>query len=195
MAIKESIVQRRDACIDSIKASENFLEEQKQHYIEMVCNAAEGTNGLNQQDKLQNVSESSFERTTMMIGVEEKLLVLENKLENNKTAIDSIKEELKDNTKQLKTNISQISNSIDGLSSQIKTLVSQKTSCDQKFAQIASQINQAKTHPQQNNIENLSWKNIIKLVLVKPWIWITISLISFSPKCLEILHIIIDKFS
>ena len=195
MAIKESIVQRRDACIDSIKASENFLEEQKQHYIEMVCNAAEGTNGLNQQDKLQNVSESSFERTTMMIGVEEKLLVLENKLENNKTAIDSIKEELKDNTKQLKTNISQISNSIDGLSSQIKTMVSQKTSCDQKFAQIASQINQAKTHPQQNNIENLSWKNIIKLVLVKPWIWITISLISFSPKCLEILHIIIDKFS
>ena len=74
-------------------------------------------------------------------------------------------------------------------------MVSQKTSCDQKFAQIASQINQAKTHPQQNNIENLSWKNIIKLVLVKPWIWITISLISFSPKCLEILHIIIDKFS
>ena len=125
MAIKESIVQRRDACIDSIKASENFLEEQKQHYIEMVCNAAEGTNGLNQQDKLQNVTESSFERTTMMIGVEEKLLVLENKLESNKTAIDSIKEGLKDNTNQLKTNISQISESIDGLSSQIKTLVSQ----------------------------------------------------------------------
>lgn len=34
----------------------------------------------------------------MMIGVEEKLLILENKLEKNKTAIDSIKEELKDNT-------------------------------------------------------------------------------------------------
>ena len=91
MAIKESIVQRRDACIDSIKASENFLEEQKQHYIEMVCNAAEGTNGLSQQDKLQNVSESSFERTTMMIGVEEKLLVLENKLENNNNENEEIK--------------------------------------------------------------------------------------------------------
>lgn len=163
----------------------------------MVCNAAEGTNGLNQQDKLQNVSESSFERTTMMIGVEEKLLVLENKLESNKTAIDSIKEELKDNTNQLKTDISQISESIDGLSSQIKTLVSQKTSCDQKFAQIATQLNQTKTPPppQQNKIENLSWKDTLKLVLVKPWIWIAISLISFSPKCLEILHIIIDKFS
>jgi hypothetical protein len=33
-----------------------------------------------------------------MIGVEEKLLILENKLESNKTAIDSIKEGLKDNT-------------------------------------------------------------------------------------------------
>lgn len=161
----------------------------------MVCNAAEGTNGLNQQDKLQNVSESSFERTTMMIGVEEKLLVLENKLEKNKTAIDSIKEELKDNTNQLKTNISQISNSIDDLSSEIKTLVHQKNSCDQKFAQIATQLNQTKTPPKQNNIENLSWKDTIKLVLVKPWIWVAISLISFSPKCLEILHVILDKFS
>lgn len=161
----------------------------------MVCNAAEGTNGLNHQDKLQNVSESSFERTTMMIGVEEKLLVLQNKLENNKTAIDSIKEELKDNTNQLKTNISQISNSIDGLSLQIKTLVSQKTSCDQKSAQIASQSNQAKTSPQQNKIENLSWKDTIKLILVKPWIWIAIALISFSPKCIEILHTILDRFA
>ena len=161
----------------------------------MVCNAAEGTNGLNHQDKLQNVSESSFERTTMMIGVEEKLLVLQNKLENNKTAIDSIKEELKDNTNQLKTNISQISESIDGLSSQIKILVSQKTSCDQKFAQIATQLNKTKTSPQQNKIENLSWKDTLKLLLVKPWIWIAISLISFSPKCIEILHTIIDRFA
>jgi hypothetical protein len=123
MAIKESIVQRRDACVESIKNSENFLEEQKHHYIEMVCNAAEGTNGLNQQDKLQNVSESSFERTTMMIGVEEKLLVLENKLGNNKTAIESIKEQLQDNT----TNISK---SLSEISEQIKNLENQKTSCD-----------------------------------------------------------------
>lgn len=159
----------------------------------MVCNAAEGTNGLNQQDKLQNVSESSFERTTMMIGVEEKLLVLQNKLECNKTAIDSIKEELKDNTNQLKTNISQISDSIDGLSSQIKTLLSQKTPCVQKSSQISNQLNQTKTS-QQDKIENLSWKDTIKLVLVKPWIWIAISLISFSPKCIEILHTILDKF-
>lgn len=159
----------------------------------MVCNAAEGTNGLNQQDKLQNVSESSFERTTMMIGVEEKLLVLQNKLECNKTAIDSIKEELKDNTNQLKTNISQISDSIDGLSSQIKTLLSQKTPFVQKSSQISNQLNQTKTS-QQNKIEDLSWIDTIKLVLVKPWIWIAISLISFSPKCIEILHTILDKF-
>ena len=160
----------------------------------MVCNAAEGTNGLNHQDKLQNVSESSFERTTMMIGVEEKLLVLQNKLECNKTAIDSIKEELKDNTNQLKTDISQISDSIDGLSSQIKTLLSQKISCDQKSSQISNQLNQTKIS-KQNKIENFSWKDTLKLILVKPWVWIAISLISFSPKCIEILHTILDKFA
>ena len=107
----------------------------------------------------------------------------------------SIKEELKDNTNQLKTNISQISESIDGLSSQIKILVSQKSSCDQKFAQIATQLNKTKTSQQQNKIENLSWKDTIKLLLVKPWIWIAISLISFSPKCIEILHTILDRFA
>ena len=38
------------------------------------------------------------------------------------------------------------------------------------------------------NIKELNWSDTVKLVLVKPWVWIFASFFVFSPKAVEILQ-------
>jgi hypothetical protein len=45
-----------------------------------------------------------------------------------------------------------------------------------------------------NNFENLSWGQILKITLIKPWIWVFLSIVCFSPKGLEIIGKIIGLF-
>ena len=44
------------------------------------------------------------------------------------------------------------------------------------------------------DIKDLNWKDTAKLILVKPWIWVFFAIFVFSPKCVELVHLLIDKF-
>lgn len=59
MAMKEKIVLARDRMIEKINASEAD-EPQKAELTNILIDAADGTNGLSKEDKLQNVSETVF---------------------------------------------------------------------------------------------------------------------------------------
>ena len=60
--------------------------------------------------------------------------------------------------------------------------------------QIEEEVHQLEKRPTKNNIKDLDWKATLKLCLVKPWIWIFLSVVTFSPKGLEVLNLLIDKF-
>ncbi len=45
-----------------------------------------------------------------------------------------------------------------------------------------------------NSFENLSWSQILKIIIIKPWIWIFLSIVCFSPKGLDIISKIIGLF-
>lgn len=45
------------------------------------------------------------------------------------------------------------------------------------------------------DIRDLNWKDVLKLVLVKPWLWLCLALLSFSPKGVELIATLFDKAS
>lgn len=45
------------------------------------------------------------------------------------------------------------------------------------------------------NFENLSWGQILKIIIIKPWIWVFLSIVCFSPKGLEMISKLIGLFS
>lgn len=66
MAIKQEIIELRDQELNDIRNSPYFSAEQRRKYIEMVTRAAEGTNGLTKEEKIQNISEITFGLATTM---------------------------------------------------------------------------------------------------------------------------------
>jgi hypothetical protein len=128
----------------------------------MVTRAAEGTNGLTEKDKIQNISEITFGLATTMPRIAHYL---------NKNNV--LTNELHQKVGELETNIS-----------------SQNVTITKKLDELTTITQEKPKH----NIENLDWKDTLKLVLVKPWIWIWASVLSFSPKGLEILQMLLDHF-
>lgn len=50
------------------------------------------------------------------------------------------------------------------------------------------------TPPPEKRIEDLNWKDTLKLILVKPWIWIFASVVCFSPKGIELIQVLLAHF-
>ena len=48
--------------------------------------------------------------------------------------------------------------------------------------------------PEIRKIEDLDWMDTLKLILVKPWIWICVGIIFFSPKGVEIIQLLLNYF-
>lgn len=67
--MKDKIVIQRDFELQRLKDSKNLSDEEKLYLIDLVSDAADGTNGLDEKDKLQNVSETSFKLATLMSRV------------------------------------------------------------------------------------------------------------------------------
>ena len=148
-----------------IVESEHLSQDEKLQLTELVSEAAECTNGYDGEDKVQRVAETTFHVTTAMTKVMQQLA------ENN------------DLTKELDY--------------AMKQSAQKDIERDQMLNQIISNVKKVATVVQSSpkrDIKDLNWKDTIKLVLVKPWIWVFFAIFVFSPKCIELVHLLIDKF-
>jgi hypothetical protein len=71
MAIKDKIMVQRDLHLERINKSKSLTNEEKISLTGLVVDAAEGTNGLTEHDKIQNVSETTFLLATAMVNLTE----------------------------------------------------------------------------------------------------------------------------
>ena len=142
MAIKEKIKSIRDLERDRINASHYLSADEKLELTSLVTDAAECTNGYTEQEKVQNISETTFAITTLIV---------------------QIMEQLSENNELTKT----LAQKVDNLSQVVGNRV-------------------------KRDIRELSVKDTLKLVFVKPWIWVFLSVICFSPKGLQVLEIVMQ---
>lgn len=142
MAIKEKIKSIRDLERDRINASHYLSADEKLELTSLVTDAAECTNGYTEQEKVQNISETTFAITTLIV---------------------KIMEQLSENNELTKT----LAQKVDNLSQVVGNRV-------------------------KRDIRELSMKDTLKLVFVKPWIWVFLSVICFSPKGLQVLEIVMQ---
>lgn len=127
--MKDKIKIQRDVAIHSINESKYLSADDKMYLVELISEAAEGTNGLEPKDKLQNVSETTFNLAILMSRIDDKL--------------NSMSETM------------------------------------QKFA----------TKKEDTKSEKLpaTWNDMAKMILLKPWAYITACVLAFSPHCAEII--------
>ena len=65
--IQDKIKSNRNAVLAAIDSSMHIDENNKILFRDLINNAADGTNGLNQEEKLQNVSETVFSLVMLKI--------------------------------------------------------------------------------------------------------------------------------
>lgn len=65
--LQDKIKSNRNAVLSAIDSSNHIDENDKILFRDLINNAADGTNGLNQEDKLQNVSETVFSLVMLKI--------------------------------------------------------------------------------------------------------------------------------
>lgn len=68
--LQDKIISQRNACLFAIDNSKSLEDNEKMLFRDLINNAANGTNGLNQTEKLQNVSETVF--SIVMLKILEK---------------------------------------------------------------------------------------------------------------------------
>jgi len=168
MAMKEKIKFQRDLHLERIQKSNALSNEDKVTLTNLVVEASEGTNGLTEHDKLQNVSESTFYLTTAIVNLTENL--------NRNNVL----------TEKVARHISEMDDQFQKIESNIQTM---KDEGQVKYSDLVSQV-QAK-----RNIKELNWQDTIKLVLVKPWVWIFAAFFAFSPNAIEILQKAIEWYT
>lgn len=119
MAMKEKIVLSRDRMIDEINASK-MSELEKTELTNIMIDAADGTNGLSKEDKLQNVSETvfalakldaqgaidRFESAERDRELKESILRLSDKVDTVVTTLGTVKNELSNRIDRLDEKIS-----------------------------------------------------------------------------------------
>ena len=158
--MKEKIKFQRDLHLERIQKSNCLSNEDKVALTNLVVEASEGTNGLTEHDKLQNVSESTFYLTTAIVNLTENL--------NRNNVL----------TERVAKHISEIDDQFQKIESNIQTM---KDEGQVKYSDLVSQVRAKR------NIKELNWSDTLKLVLVKPWIWVFAAFFVFSPKAIEIL--------
>ena len=137
-----------------------------------MSEAAECTNGYEEQEKVQRVAETTFHVTTAMVKVMEQLA------ENN------------DLTKELDRTVK----NIDRKESMRDTQIIKINGDLAKIGQDVSKISIAVDSRVKRDIRDLGWKDTLKLIAVKPWVWLFLVFFVFSPKCVELVQILIKKF-
>lgn len=165
--MKDKIKFQRDLHLERIQKSNALSNEDKVALTNLVVEASEGTNGLTEHDKLQNVSESTFYLTTAIVNLTENL---------NKNNVL---------TEKVAMHISEMDDQFQKIETNIKTM---KDEGQVKYSDLVSQVRAKR------NIKDLNWADTMKLVLVKPWIWIFAALFAFSPKAVEILQLAVQWY-
>lgn len=170
--IKERIKNTLELEKKQIAESEHLSQDEKLQLTELVSEAAECTNGYEEPEKVQRVAETTFHVTTAMVKVMEQLA------ENN------------DLTKQLDQTVK----NIDRKESLRDTQVIKINDDLAKIGRSVGRISVAVENRVKRDIRDLGWKDTLKLIAVKPWVWIFLVFFVFSPKCIELVQILIKKF-
>lgn len=166
MAMKERIKNALELQTNHICESKSLTADEKMQLTELVSEAAECTNGYDEQEKVQRLAETTFHVTTALARVTQQLS------ENNAL------------TKNLDGTLCEIGKKEAGRDASLKRI-------DGEVQKISAAVQQAAAG--KRDIKNLSWKDTAKLVLVKPWVWVFLAFFVFSPKCLELLQIAMKK--
>lgn len=126
MAMKEKIVLSRDRMIDEINASK-MSELEKTELTNILIDAADGTNGLSKEDKIQNVSETvfalakldaqgaidRFESAERDKNLQNSIMKLSEKVDQVVDKLSTVSDQLADNdkaTQKLQSDFEQIKN-------------------------------------------------------------------------------------
>ena len=163
--MKERIRNTLDLQKKQIADSKHLTPDEKLQLTELVSESAECTNGYGEGEKVQRVAETTFHVTMAMARVMDQLA------ENN------------DLTKDL-----------DGTMKNVVEREDARDTVIRKIGQDVEKIGVAVENRVKRDIRDLDWKDTMKLVLVKPWIWLFFALLVFSPKCLELFDRVCDKF-
>ena len=195
MAISEDKQIKRDTSIQLIQESDFLPQKDKQALIEIISDAAECTNGFTEKQKIQGLSETTFDLTRILASLYETVCKNEDTIQNNLNSnIIKMDEKLDDLTTKIDViNLNNISKMGD-LTDTTKELCENKVKCHAIHKTICDHIirleNNAKSQ-KNKSFENLTFTQILKLILIKPWVWIFLSVICFSPKGLEMISKII----
>ena len=168
MAMKDKIKFQRDLHLERIQKSSSLSNEDKVALTNLVVEASEGTNGLTEHDKLQNVSESTFYLTTAIVNLTENLN--KNNYLTEKVAMHI--SEMDDRFQKIETNVENM-----------------KAESRMKYSDLVDQVRAKR------NIKDLNWADTAKLVLVKPWVWIFAAFFVLSPNAIDILQKAIEWYT
>lgn len=144
MAMKEKIVLSRDRMIDEINASE-MSELEKTELTNIMIDAADGTNGLSKEDKLQNVSETVFALAKL----------------DAQGAIDRFESAKRD--KEIKESISKLSEKVDKVANTLSSVSDKLSKNDEATQQLqvdfetVKSIKRTKLEVFLDGLKNLRW--------------------------------------
>lgn len=125
MAMKEKIVLARDRMIEEINGS-GMSELEKTELTNIMVDAAEGTNGLSREDKLQNVSETVFALAKL----------------DAQGAIDRFESAKRD--QELKDSITKLTEKVDGVVDTLSTISERLNKNDEATKKLQSDFEQVK---------------------------------------------------
>ena len=166
MAMKERIKNTLDLQKKQIADSKHLTPDEKLQLTELVSESAECTNGYGEGEKVQRVAETTFHVTMAMARVMDQLA------ENNDLTkdLDGTMKQVVQNENRLNGQIGKIGGEVEKISAAVQNRI-------------------------KRDIRDLGWKDTLKLVLVKPWIWIFLVFFAFSPKCVELVQMLLDRFA
>lgn len=132
-----------------------------------MTDAAECTNGLSPEEKIQHLSETTFGLMTLIIKVTEQMNRSNNIAESFTETVRKIDD-------------------------RIKRLEEDDAHFAEEHNKLAFRVSQSKN---KRDIRQLDWKNVAKLCIVQPWVWLFLSVVCFSPKGLETVKLLLDRFA
>ena len=161
MAMKEKIALTRDRMVDQINSS-GMGGIEKTELANIMVDAAEGTNGLSKEDKLQNVSETVFA-----------LAVLD-----AQGAIERFEAAKRD--REIQESIKTLTGKVDGLSDKLSTFSEQLDKNDKETEYLKRDLNREKEL--RDSRVKLFFDGLDKIFRGGKWYWALVSgivLISF----------------
>jgi len=167
MAMKEKIVLSRDRMIDEINNSK-LSELEKTELTNILIDAADGTNGLSKEDKLQNVSETVFALAKL----------------DTQGAIDRFESAARD--KELKESISALTDKVDQVVDKLSTVSDQLSVNDEATKKLRDDFEQIKNFKHSrleiffDGLQKLRWFWALTAVAIT-------AMIVYKPNVLEFL--------